>query len=283
MSMDPITHISLTLGPNTGITDFMVGIRIIPAGRNGNQVYARTLSVGEPDNGEGIQLSEGDRLIFPEEYLRITLEDVDKYSEVQPTGYAAITNTAWTWLQMPPPKSEAFFHYMLATARRLDQAHELCVQVLDELKVLPEPRSIQRRNRLFNALSNSESMCLALSRAITMIINAGDKIQTKTSVHPDLISLEEHATAIRNAFEHIDERAFGKAWQETSTDALSIFNQADLVTDYVLRYAQHSLSLPSDVLPNLVKARQFLYDAISEIGTTKTVNVPLDFGKFTEG
>ena len=281
--MDPITHISLNLGPNTGITDFMVGIRVIPAGRNGNQVYARTLSVGEPDNGEGIQLSEGDSLMFPEGYLRITLEDVDKYTEVQPTGYAAITNTVWTWLQMPPPKSGAFFHYMLATARRLDQAHELCVQVLDELKVLPEPRGIQRRNRLFNALSNSESMCLALSRAITMIINAGDKIQTKTSVHPDLISLEEHATAIRNAFEHIDERAFGKARQETSTDALSIFNQADLVTDYVLRYAHHSLSLPSDVLPNLVKARQFLYDTISEMGTTKTVNVPLDCGTFTEG
>ena len=111
----------------------------------------------------------------------------------------------------------------------------------------------------------------------------GRQIQTRTSVHPDLIRLEEHATAIRNAFEYIDERAFGKARQETSTDALSIFNQADLVTDYVLRYAQHSLSLPSDVLPNLVKARQFLYDAISEIGTTKTVNIPLDFGTFTEG
>ena len=283
MSTAPITHISLTLGPKTGTTDFMVGLRIIPAGRNGNQVHARTLSVGEPDNGEAIQLSEGERLIFPEGYLRITLEDVDKYTEVQPTGYAAITNTAWTWLQIPPPESQAFFHYMLATARRLDQAHGLCVQVLDELKILPEARGIPRRNRFFNALSNSESMCLALSRAITMVINAGDKIQTKTSVHPDLISLEEHATAIRNAFEHIDERAFGKARQETSTDALSIFNQADLEMEYVLRYAKHSLSLPSDVLPNLVKARQFLYDAISEKGDTKTVNVPVDFGIFTEG
>ena len=97
-----------------------------------------------------------------------------------------------------------------------------------------------------------------------MIINAGEKIQVRTAVDSDLKNLGERATAIRDAFEHIDERAFGKARRQTSTDALSIFNQADLVTDRVLRYAHHSLSLPLDVLPNLVKARQFVYDANSE-------------------
>ena len=282
MSLEPITHISLNLGPNMGTTDFMVGIRVVPAGRNGNEVYARTLNTGEPDGGESILLNVGDELIFPAGNLRITLRDVDKYAEVQPTGYAAITNTVWTWLQMPPPKSGAFFHYMLSTARRLDQAHALCVQILQELDALPEERGITRRTRLFNALANSESMCLALGRAITMIMNAGNKIQVKTAVHPDLKNLGERATAIRDAFEHIDERAFGKARRETSTDALSIFNQADLASDRVLRYAKHSLSLPLDVLPNLVKARRFVYDAISEPGDIKTVNVPV-FGRTMKG
>ena len=122
MSLEPITHISLNLGPNMGTTNFMVGIRVVQAGRDGNKVYGRTLNTGELDNEESIQLDVGDNLIFPEGNLRITLRDVDKYAEVQSTGYAAITNTVWTWLQMPPPKSEAFFHYLLATARRLDQA-----------------------------------------------------------------------------------------------------------------------------------------------------------------
>ena len=115
-----------------------------------------------------------------------------------------------------------------------------------------------------------------------MIKNATDKINVTTSVHPDLLNVEGSATAIRDAFEHIDERALGIARRETSTDALSIFNQGDLVSDRVIRYAGHSLSLPLDVLPNLVKARQFLYDAISELGNTKTINQRLEFGPFTE-
>ena len=280
--MKPITYFSLNLGPSVGATDFMVGIRVVPDGRNGNEVYGRALNTGEPDNGEGILLNVGDTLVYPEGSLRVTLEDVDKYAQVQPNGYAPITNTVWTWLQIPPHQSEAFSHYMLATARRLDQAHALCVQVLDVLASLPEEHGIPMRTRVFNALANSESMCLALSRAIRMIRNAADKFNVTTPVHPDLLSVEEPATAIRDAFEHMDERALGIARRETPTDALSIFNQGDLVSGRALRYAGYSLSLTLDVLPNLVKARQFLYDAIAEPGNTKTMNQRLEHGPVTE-
>ena len=283
MSVKPITYFSLNLGPNVGTTDdFIVGVRVVPDGRSGNEVYGRALITGEPDNGEGILLNVGDKLVHPEGSLRVTLEDVDRYAQVQPDGYASITNTVWAWLQIPPYQSEAFSHYMLAAARRLDQAHALCVQALQELDSLPEEQGIPRRTRAFNALANSESMCLALSRAIRMIRNAADKFNVTTPAHPDLLSLEEPATAIRDAFEHIDERALGIARRETSTDALSIFRQGDLVSGRVLRYAGHSLSLPSDVLPNLVKARQFLHDAISERGNTKTINQRIEYGPVTE-
>ena len=283
MSGKSITHISLNLGPKVGSTDFMVGIRVVPDGRSGNEVYGRTLNAGEPDSGEGILPNVGDQLIFPEGSLRVTVKDVDRYPEVQPDGYAAITNTVWTWLQLPPHQSEAFFHYMLAAARRLDQAHGLCVQVLQELDRLPEEHGFPRRDRLFNALANSESMCLALSRAIRMIRNSADRFSVTTPVHPDLQGIQEQATAIRDAFEHIDERAFGEARRETPTEAMSVFDQGDLVSGRVLRYAGHSLSLPIDILPNLVKARQFLCDAISEPGNTKTINQRVELEPFKEG
>lgn len=282
MTAKPITYISLNLGPSVGATDFIVGIRVVPDGRKGNEVYGRTLNAGELDNDEGILLNVGDKLIYSEGSVKVTLEDVDRYADAQIDGYAPVSNTVWTWLQIPPHSSEVFFHYMLATARRLDQAHALCVQVLEELDGLQMEHGIPRRTQAFNALANAESMCLALSRAISMISHAADKVKVTTPVPPDLQSIGERANSIRNAFEHIDERALGQAPQESSADALTIFDQGDLVSNRVLRYAGNTLSLPTDVLPSLVKARQFIYEAISELGNTKTLNQRLEYGPFTE-
>ena len=60
MPVKPITYISLNLGPNVGATDFIVGVRVVPDGRSGNEVYGRTLDTGETDNGEGILLNVGE-------------------------------------------------------------------------------------------------------------------------------------------------------------------------------------------------------------------------------
>ena len=282
MPADPITHISLNLGPSLGGEGFLVGLRVVLADRNGNEVYGRTLNESEPDDGKGITLKVGDRLIYPEGSLRITLKDVDKYAQVGPDGYAPITNTVWTWLQIPPRESNTFLHYMLALARRLDQAHALYDLVMQDLDSSQEGAGILGRNHAFKALSDSESMCLALSRAVRMIVNAADKVGVTTSVPSGLQAIEEAATAIRDAFEHIDERALGVARRETPADALSIFDQGDLVSRHVLSYAGHSLNLPVDVLPHLVEARQFLYDAIKARGDTKILRSQVDFGATTE-
>ena len=260
----------------------MVGLRVVPAGRNGNEVYGRTLNTGEPDDGKGITLNVGDKLIYPDGSLKITLKDVDQYAQASPDEYSPITNTVWTWSKTPPHESEEFFNYTLALARRLDQAHALYFQVMQKLDSHQEETGIPARNQAFNALADSESMCLALSRAIRMISNASDKIGLKISVPPGLQTIEEPVTAIRDAFEHIDERALGVARRETPADALSIFDQRDLVTSHVLSYAEYSLSLPLDVLPNLVKARQLLYDAIENRGDTKIYHGHIEFGPITE-
>ena len=260
----------------------MVGLRVVPAGRNGNEVYGRTLNTGDPDDGKGITLNVGDRLIYPDGSLKITLKDVDQYAQASPAEYQPITNTVWTWSKVPPHESEEFFNYTLALARRLDQAHALYVQVMQKLDKRQEETGIPARNQAFNALADSESMCIALSRAIRMISNASDKIGLETSVLPGLQTIEKPVTAIRDAFEHIDERALGVARRETPADALSIFDQGDLVTSGVLSYAGYSLSLPLDVQPNLVTARQLLYDAIENRADTKIYHGHIEFGPITE-
>ena len=56
MTIKPITYMSFNLGPDAGVDDNLVGIRVIPTGRDGSTVLARTLNYGELDSGEGIVL-----------------------------------------------------------------------------------------------------------------------------------------------------------------------------------------------------------------------------------
>ena len=125
-------------------------------------------------------------------------------------------------------------------------------------------------------------MCIALNRAITMMKNARTRFPVTTSVPSDVDRIQEALQSIRDAFEHIDERAFGNARREESTDAMSIFDQADLISDGILRYGSYSLNLQAQVTPVLIAARKFIYDVIAESGITKTINTTVEFGPVTE-
>jgi hypothetical protein len=81
---------------------------------------------------------------------------------------------------------------------------------------------------------------------------------------------------IRDAFEHIEERALGNVWGKPDADALSIFNQTDLLTRSVITYASHSLDLRSEVLPMLLDARRVAFDTAAQAaGPAIVLNVPI--------
>ncbi len=62
--MKPITHISIHTGPeDDDESEFLVGIRVVPAGRKGNIVYGRALN--QPDSGKGIMIKAGGAFEIP--------------------------------------------------------------------------------------------------------------------------------------------------------------------------------------------------------------------------
>ena len=280
-AVEPITYIGLNFGPKVGAQDFMVGVRVVPDGSNGNEVYGRTLGPGEPDSGEGITVRAGETLVFRPGSVRVRLRDVDRYADTEPDGYAPIANTVWTWLQLPPKRDEAFIRYMLAASRRLDAAHSLCVGALHVLGDREES-SIKARARLFGALGSVETMCIALNRAFGMIHEARSKFSVASPVPSEVDALREAVRAIRDAFEHIDERSLGDARRETSVEAVSIFDQTDLLISGTVRYAGYSLNMRAQVIPALIAARQYIYDAVAEAGNTKRPNAPFTFGPFRQ-
>ena len=214
----------------------------------------------------------------------MTIQDIDRENTPESDGYAVIANTVWTWLQIGPSPDQSFFNYLFAAARRLDSAYALCVSAMNEFNNPPDESFIKSRARIYRALGNTELMCIALNRADRMIKDIPARFLVSTTVPKEVDTILPALTAIRNAFEHIDERAMGNARHEQQMDALSIFNQIDFVTSGVLRYANYSLDLRLQVIPALVAGRKFIFDvAIEKGGAAKTVNIPIGFGPVTCG
>ena len=278
MSIKPVTYISINLGTEPDPFGFLVGVRVLPAGRNGSTVFGRTLKHGESDSGEGIVLEQGEQLVFPSGSVQVTIHDVDRSNRPGPTGYAAIANSIWTWLNIPPYPNVELFNYLFAVARRLDSAHSLCVNALGRINAPQQDPSVNPKAQLFGALGDADLMCVALSRAYRMIKDIPGRFAV-AAVVPHEVSILPALQDIRDAFEHIDERAMGAARRQQPQDALSIFGQADFFTSGILRYGNHSLDLRTQVMPALVAARKFVFDVASEkAGASKMPNVPISFG-----
>ena len=274
----PIRYMSLNLGPIVGANDALMGVRVVPTGRNGNTVLGKTLNYGEPDSGDAIVILPGEKLFFPPGSLKLTIQDIDRQNILEPDGYAALSNTVWTWLQPPGPPDPALFRFLFAAARRIDTAHDLCVSALQELGELPDEPFIKTRARLFKALGYAELMCVALNRATKMITDIPSKFSVAVVVPNTADAIFPALTAMRNAIEHIEDRAFGNVFGKSHPDALTIFDQDHFFSFGVLRYAGHSLDLRADIVPALISSRQFIFEvAVKKAGAARTNNVPLEF------
>ena len=271
--------LGLNLGPTVGEDDAIVRVRVVPVKREGRIIYGRTLNFEEPDNDEHIAVDRGDTLIFPLGSINVNITDVDRYSDRGPDGYAPVANTVWSWLIIPPiTQPREIYHYLIAAARRLDIAHMHCVGALDGLRASSGQSSfLKQRIGMFEALGHAESMSIALSRAFRMIQNAKTKVAVPTEVN----AIADRAHKIRDAFEHIDERAEGKAHHEGPADAMTVFDQSDFFQSGVLRYAGHSLDIAIEVVPAMVAARKFIVDVVAHEGSTKTISGEIKW-TFTE-
>jgi hypothetical protein len=274
-----ISHVGVCLTPEAGANDALIGVRVVPAGRQGKTVFGRTLNDREPDSGEPIRFYPyaGESIHFASGSVQIRLLDIDRASKPAPDGYAKVSNTIWTWLTFGEPPDPNLFRYLFAACRRLDAAHTLCLDVLSALTDRPEP-FILARNRMFGALASAELMSVALARGIDMLQALPGQFSIQTVVPEAATRIASALHEIRNAFEHIEDRAIGNVRGRPHPDALSIFDQRRLVSSGILTYASHALDLHHDVLPALVELRRFVVDvAVAMSGAARTLNVPLDF------
>lgn len=244
---------------------FLYSGRIVPIRREGDIVYARILQRGEEDTGEAIHLEKGDRLVFPAGEFTFDSRDIDEhYNPKGVGGFRPVANTVWSLHQIVPERL-GFFLFFFALARRTDAAHALWALAIKARDKARSERGIPQRLAHFNALAAAEVAVVALGRCYRMVNALVERHCPELRVPGSVANTQEAVLEMRNAFEHIDERAEGKVGGGRLTaDALTIFDQPDFVRSSILRYKDHRLDFDTDVIAALVDCRELVMAAIDE-------------------
>ena len=248
---------------------------IIPDGRDGRVVYARTLHRGEPDPGVTVTIRRqaGETLKFREGQLFISIAEVDELL-LATTPSGQITNTLWTWFRVTGTGTTEQFNYILAAGRRLDSAnilHKRILQLLDQVGA-QDLGPLLLRHSAYEAIATAETFIISLSRVLKMIVDVQKHFGVTASIPGEINRAIEAIYHIRNAYEHIEERAFGKVSRKPDAEALSVFEFTRFITAGVVSYAGHQLDVRTEAGDILVAARQYLLIAAGEICGPMRVN-----------
>jgi hypothetical protein len=264
----PIHSTSINTNPTVGDrTGFMLGIPVVEIRRDDAQreVWLRTRRFSEPESTDRVRVPWGYKMTFGPGDVVVEIEWIDKMFPAGEDGYSPLTNTIWTWMNIgPAPNSEMLTRYLLAAARRLDTAHRRFQRVRQRLddfdRMAPGPHA---RQAVFEIVGNIEITVVALSRAIDMATKLGGLAPISTSVPANVVARMATLTELRNAYEHIEDRAQGQVWSKPDPQALTIFDWSSLFQDDAITYAGHRLDL-KDVPRLLLDTRTFLKKAAAE-------------------
>lgn len=260
-----IRYIALNRTNQVGVADHFVSVRVVPDGREGKTVFARTLHPGEVDLDEPVVFSPalGERLVFRNE-SRVRIRDVDRLVKPDDTGYASVTNTVWTWLQLSAKATPQQIRFALATARRLDGSHLSLTALVAAMRELNGSEAKQRTHG-FRAIAMAEVLVVCLNRAIDMTLRCPGQLGVRVPVPTIAKQKRSAVAALRNGFEHIEESAAGRRKGKADPNAASIFNQSRFFIDGMLVIGAHTLSVPIEVPQLLVSMRDYLVEAIGAL------------------
>jgi len=257
--MQAIAAISYHLTGEVGRTDdYLVGTRVVPVRREPGHVFARSLRRGEADDGTRVHVRPGDSLTFEEGAVVAELDAIDDMEQsASEGGSVPLTPVLWTWLTFVPGRDEGHVRYLLAAARRLDEATRLIDQVGTLREQLDSQSGPALRRTLFALIGATEVAIVALGRVVDMAAQAPNLLGTKERL-PSVIEAKTDAIReIRNAYEHIEDRAFGRVFKNEDPSVLTIFDHHELVANNLISCRGHSLDLATEVPQQLGALRVY--------------------------
>lgn len=255
----PVAAVGVCASGEVGANDIMFALRVVPDGRAEAVVYGRTLRFGELDDGRRVHVRPGESLTLAKGSVTVELDAIDAYyRQVDPERPEGSLATALrVWFGLGTCDSAEMRMLTTAAAYRLDAAQHLLRRgelIRSSLQVEGDLAGAQLAAKADELIHLVQEGIVALARCIALVERG---IETSTFAIAMPTEIESHKATIkdvRDAYEHIDERAFGRVGIKGVKDerALMIFEHAPLVRSGAIEYLDHRLLLSE--LPQVLEA-----------------------------
>jgi hypothetical protein len=265
---DALHSVGVNTSPIEGdASGFMTSIPIVEVRRDDVEceIWLRSLKPGEPDPPERVRAPWRYKRTFDRNSIVLDIERIDKMFPAEEDGYVPLANTTWTWMNLQQaPGMETLARYLLAAARRLDVARRCFKRVREQMDHLSSATGgPQIRAGLFEIVGQIEITVVALSRAIDMAVELNAVVPVTLLVPPSVLGARETLKDLRNAYEHVEDRAKGQVRNVPHPHALTIFNWTSLLREDAITYGDRRLKL-SDIPGLLLDTRGYLRDGGAE-------------------
>jgi hypothetical protein len=248
-------------------TGFMTSIPVVEIRRDvmRQEIWLRSLKPGEPDPPERVRVPWGYTVTVDPGSIVLDIDRIDGMTPTGADGYAPLANTIWTWMNLQQtPGVDALARFLLAAARRLDVAHRCFDSVRADMDRLnAESAGPNIRAVVFEIVGQVEIMVIALSRAVDMAVKLNSVVPITTTVPLSVFAAKSTLTIIRDAYEHIEDRALGRVRNTAHKHALTIFDWTSLLREDAITYGDQRLEL-RDVPGLLIDTRRYLKEGGAE-------------------
>ena len=114
---------------------------------------------------------------------------------------------------------------------------------------------------------------VALGRCYQMVETLVEAHCPELDLPDSVAETLEAVRELRNAFEHIDDRAQGiVGGGKYDAESLTIFDQPDFTRSSILRYKDHELNFEAQVIVALIACRDLIMDAIDARAKQRAAN-----------
>ena len=253
----PVGAISFHPTDQVGANDMVFSLRVVPERREPGVVFARTLRRDEPDDGRRVHVRPGEQLTLAPGSVSVALDAIDDYyrsvDPERPEG--SLASALRVWFGMKSDVQAETLRLAGAAAHRLDAAEhllrraELIRSSLVSEDGLGGPQLVAKVDEFIHLV---QEVVVALARCIALLRKGAEISPFPVTLASPISTNEAAIKAIRDAYEHIDERAFGRVSRNVVGDgALMIFDHRALIADGVIKYLDHRLDLAE--IPKVLK------------------------------
>jgi hypothetical protein len=261
--MTAISHIGVHSTPDAHvISDLITAMRVVPVRKEGTTIFARSLSLGEADDGRRIHVRPGDSITFEAGAIKAELDAIDAREQATESGHVPLSPVLAAWFHIGRENwDDSLVRYALAAARRLDMANELLIRAKEverSINASPDMPGPDLRRSMFAMLGLIELAMISLGRALLMIRKLPKTFNLNVTIPEAVEAAYPAVNDIRNAYEHIEDRALGTVHGSPSEAALTIFDYERLLREDIISYGGHELDLAGQVPTVITEARAAL-------------------------